>query len=203
MNKTLESYINDNTVLNIYMHGSRVYGTHTEQSDYDYIVVMEDDSVLVDVLSDENCDFNFYRKSEWIEMCKENDIDFCECYFLPDEFKVKETFVPDFKVNVEKLRSSFSKTASNSFVKCKKKLTVEKDFVPYVGKKSLWHSLRILMFGIQILADGKIVDYSCANRFYKDIVENDCDDWQYFKEKYQPIYNSLKSSFRAAEKLSQ
>ncbi len=82
-------------------------------------------------------------------------------------------------------------------MKCKKKLTVEKDYNPYIGKKSLWHSFRILMFGIQMLETGKIYDYSCANFLYDEIVNNPENDWNYYKEKYQKLYNSYKSKFRS------
>lgn len=192
--KIIENMKSSIDVLNIYEYGSRVYGTANENSDYDFVVVVKDEVYTTDHYSKENYEFNIYSKSQWIKMAEENDVIFCECFFLPN--KIKEEFVPEFKVDVPKLRASFSHVASNSFVKCKKKLTVEKDYVPYIGKKSLWHSFRILMFGIQILSKGKIYDYSEANYLYKEIVKNDCNDWEYYKEKYQGLYNSYKSEFR-------
>ena len=44
----------------------------------------------------------------------------------------------------------------------------------------------------------KIYNYSEANKLYSDIVENESNDWEYYKEKYQPLYNSLKSEFKRA-----
>ncbi|WP_286077485.1 nucleotidyltransferase domain-containing protein [Thomasclavelia cocleata] len=188
---------NNPNILNIYQHGSRVYGTASEKSDYDYICIVEDDFFDKEILLEGNHDYHFVSKSYWIKKCKDNNLDFCECYFLPDEYKVKETFVPEFTLKKSKLRSNFSHISSNSFVKCKKKLTVEKDYNPYIGKKSLWHSFRILMFGIQMLETGKIYDYSCANFLYDEIVNNPENDWNYYKEKYQKLYNSYKSKFRS------
>jgi hypothetical protein len=101
----------------------------------------------------------------------------------------------EFEIDYDKIREEFSRIASNSWVKCKKKLIIEKDYNPYIAKKSLFHSLRILMFGIQIMKLGKIVDFSEANIYYKDIMDSP-NDWEYLKEKYQPIYNKLKSEFR-------
>ena len=80
-------------------------------------------------------------------------------------------------------------------MKAKKKLIVEKDYDPYIGKKSLFHSLRIILFGIQIAQYGKIINYEEANIYY-DIVKSEIIEWEYFKKKYQPIYNNLKTEFR-------
>ena len=190
----LEKFKNNTDILNIYEYGSRIYGTASEKSDYDFVVIVKDEVYTTDHCSEENYEFNIYSKSQWIKMAEENDVTFCECFFLPN--KIKEEFVPDFTIDIPKLRASFSSVASNSWVKCKKKLTVEKDFAPYIGKKSLWHSFRILMFGIQILSKGKIYDYSEANSMYDEIVKNENNNWQYYKEKYQALYNQYKSEFR-------
>lgn len=194
--KILEQLKNNLDVLNIYMYGSRVYGVATEISDYDFVMIVKDEVYTTDKYSDGNCDFNIYSKSQWIEMAKENNLTFCECYFLPNEFKIKEEFIPEFNINTTKLRASFSSIASNSWVKCKKKLIIEKDFAPYIGKKSIWHSFRILMFGIQILSKGRIYDYTEANFLYDEIINNENNDWNFYKFKYQEKYNHYKSEFR-------
>lgn len=181
-------------ILNVYLYGSRIYGTDNEKSDYDYVVVIKDDYYDVEQIKSNNNDYNFYTKTQWDAMCKNNDVVFCECYFLQN--KIKETYKPAFKLDPEKIRSNFSKMASNSYVKCKKKLIVEKDYNPYIAKKSLWHSFRILMYGIQMLKYNKIIDYQCANFLYNDIVNNKETKWDYFKNKYQPLYNQYKSEFR-------
>lgn len=75
----------------------------------------------------------------------------------------------------------------------KKKLTVEVES-EHIGTKSLWHSLRILMFGIQIAKHGKIIDWQEANKYSDDIKYN--PSWEYLKHQYQPIKNELASEFR-------
>lgn len=53
------------------------------------------------------------------------------------------------------------------------------------GKKDLVHALRYLLFALQIIAHGKIVDFTCANQIYKEIVvdtENSVTDEVQFKE---------------------
>lgn len=189
--------LQDPDILNCYLHGSRVYGTDTEQSDFDYIVIKTFTEPCTETRGNE--DFSYYSKDDWNRMALNNDVDFIECLFLPDCYKCKETFIPDWYLDKEKIRSNFSRTASNSWVKCKKKLTIEKDFAPYIGKKSLWHSFRLLNFGCQLLQFNEIIDYTSVNYLYDEIVHNDITDWNYFKQKYQPLYNSFKSEFRRLE----
>lgn len=185
--------------LNVYHYGSFVYGTFIEgKSDFDYIVIMPDNHQELDKQQFEahNNQYSFYTKSTWQKKLDNNDVDAIEIFFLPNKFIIKETVRFNTTVDPAKIRSNFSKVASNSFVKCKKKLEIKKDFNPRVGKKSLWHSLRIIDFGIQILSCGKIDDYGNLNYLYNEIVNSEINDWHFYKEKYQPLYNSMKSRFR-------
>lgn len=189
-----------NKALNVYHYGSFVYGTFIDGvSDYDYIVVVPNSMSDLDEKQFEynNCQYTVHSEEGWREMLERCDVDAIECYFLPQELIVKETKKFETDITREKIRNSFSHVASNSFVKCKKKLEVAESYNPSVGKKSLWHSLRILDFGIQILEHGKIINYGSMNELYKEIVRAEKNDWEHFKTKYKPMYNALKSKFRA------
>lgn len=98
-----------------------------------------------------------------------------------------------------KIRQSFSGTASNSWAKAHKKMTVEKDLDMYRGAKSLFHSLRILMFGIQVCEKGCIYNFHEARTLWYEIYGEymDGENWDYFKEKYKPKYNELRSKLAA------
>lgn len=182
-------------------YGSFVYGTFIEGvSDKDYIAVIPDiyksfNGTQYDVY---NRQYTFYTKSYWENMLMSNDVTAIETFFLPEKFILKNEYNFKTIINKEFIRREFSATASNSFVKAKKKLTIEKDFNPRIAKKSLWHALRILNFGIQIIEQGKITDYSSMNYLYNEIVNCEIDDWEYYKEKYKPLYNSLKTKFKLA-----
>ena len=178
---------------NVYMFGSSVYGNKTNISDTDFIVVSDyygDTAIHID-----NNDFNIYSVKTFQEKLDNNDIQALECMFLDEKYIIKENIKFDFKIDYEKLKESVGKISSNSFVKCNKKLTVEKDYNPYIGKKSLWHSFRILMFGIQIVKYNKIIDYKEANYLFNKIMSMP-DDWEEIKKEFKPKYNELKTKWR-------
>lgn len=183
--------------INIYHYGSYVYGTYIEGvSDKDYIIIVPD-TAKSEQFKYENIDYNIYTESEWINKMKNNDIECLECSFLDKRYILKETKKFDLNVDKDLIRKNISSTASNSFVKCKKKLTVQDSYSPRIGKKSLWHSIRLLDFGTQIMNFGKIVNYQSVNNIYSQIMEAP-DNWNYLKEQFQPIYNKYHSEFKLA-----
>lgn len=145
-----------------------------------------------------NRDYEFVCESDFIKMIEDNDIVALEAIFLPENLAygaatLYREYFNHFKLDKWKLRENVSHICSNSWVKCKKKLTVEKDYNLRIAQKSLFHSLRIYMFGIQIAEQGKIVDYQCAKDLWKEIENAENPTWEYYKEKYQPMFNSLRS----------
>lgn len=191
-----ELKLNKDVVINVYVYGSKVYGCHPS-GDLDLIIVVSSKyKERYNQILSKNVDATIYREDFFKELINKHNISALECLFLPEDkilLKNKDFY---FSLNLNSLRNSISQTASNSFVKTKKKLTVEKDYNTYIAKKSLFHSLRILMFGIQIAKFGFIKDYTEANYLWDKIVLNDLNDWTYYKTEYQPIYNNLRSKFR-------
>jgi hypothetical protein len=109
-----------------------------------------------------------------------------ECIWAPDWAKLKETIKYDFKLDLPKLRHAISHVSSNSWVKAKKKLEQD-DY--YIGVKSLFHSLRIPMFGTQIATSGRITDFSCANFIWNKLNRVD-ENWCNYSD--LPSANSYK-----------
>ena len=174
-------------------YGSRVYGTHKEDSDYDYLAIVPANrrANTGEEFFRNNTNIHIFNAYDFQQQLDAHKIHCLESYYLP-ESPVPSRF--KFQLNLQKLRHELSAKASHSFVKAKKKIEVEHDF--YIGWKSLFHSLRILIFGTQIATLGRIADYSAANEHWYAIRDAQQYDWQYFKEKYQPIYNALATAFR-------
>ena len=187
-NTIKENISNDENIINAYQYGSRVYGNHHDNSDYDFIFVVnkKEESLLIQW---KEIDANIYSKEEFVEQIKSHEISVLECLFLPEEKVIKssQSFLNDFVLDKASLRNSVSQKASNSWVKGKKKFLIEKDFNPYIGKKSIWHSFRMLDFGTQIAKEGVIYDYSQSNHLYQDILN--CTTWEEIEKKYKQKFN--------------
>lgn len=172
--------------------GSQIYGTiHDRISDFDYVIVGAESNVqrvhYISVIDEEYITADTFQK-----MLDDHKIKAIEVYFIGEQQLKSRGFI--FDLNLSKLRVEISSVSSNSWVKAKKKIEVEEDY--YCGQKSLFHSLRILMFGIQIAKTGRINDFSCANHYYADIVRPQNTEWLPLKEKYQPVYNALSTEFK-------
>lgn len=172
-------------IISKFSYGSHVYGCHNQNSDYDYIIVV--DSLNEHQFDD---DYTTYTEDQFIEQINNHEISVLECLFLPENLFEGKNY--EFVLNKPKLRESISQKSSNSFVKAKKKI-IDGEF--YIAQKSLFHSLRIIQFGIQIAKTGKIYDYSASNHFLYDIL-NLPVDWNIWKAKYKVIHNNMMSEFR-------
>lgn len=178
----------EHKIIRLYEYGSTVYGTATEESDKDYIAVVDSKEDLLYGVRNEYCDYTVYSESMFIKAIQEHEISVLECIFQAED----DPYVKYFKLDTEKLRRKFSAVSSNSYVKCKKKI---KDGDERTGLKSLFHSLRVLLFGIQIAKFSKINNYSIANNYLVKIMEIGAD-WEKLHTTFKPIHNNLKSSFK-------
>jgi len=199
LNKLNDKYGEEN-IVNVYDFGGNVYGVSNKFSDCDYIAVIDDSACQADehqeffhesgMKHDVNCYAEYYFK----KLIEYHEISALECLFLNDEFIRKFSKKYDFVLSLPALRKSIAEKSSNSFVKARKKLRFGE---AYIAKKSMWHSFRIIYFGIQIAKYGKIIDYAEANHLYNEIVLNESCDEAYYKEKYLPLHNKIMTNFRA------
>ncbi len=187
----------DDNILNAYRFGSHVYGTNTPLSDEDYILIVKE------YKESESTDIHYYTEREFQRGLDNHDIRCLECYFLNEKFILKETvkFKLD-KVDKSILRKSISTIANGSWVKGEKKLTVSADYDKDLALKSLFHSLRIRDYGLQIATDGKIYDYSRLNYILTDLKIigtkfQRSELWDRCNEKYGGLYKDLRSQFIA------
>lgn len=189
--------LKESNVLTIFPYGSQVYKTAHEWSDHDFIVIFRDGTVEDEfAITRSNLSIHSYNESSFQELLTKHKISAMECYFLPAESLLLEHKKFKFDLHIDKLRSAISEKSSHSWVKSKKKFEVEKDRNVYIAKKSLFHSLRIIDFGIQIAANKKIVDYAASNNYWEDIYTNPSEQWETYKKQYQEVYNAKMSEFR-------
>jgi len=179
-------------VYNIYLFGSRVYSTHTEDSDWDVIIVGKYSVESIEIKSD-LFNIHIYTPDKW-----QKDLDWhmpknIECQFAPSWAKLKEDMKFNFTLDHPKLRHATSHVSSNSWVKAKKKLTLEKEY--NIGVKSLFHSIRIPMFSTQLAKLGYIEDFKCANHIWYRICEKEWT-WDELYEEFKKEHNTVLTEFR-------
>jgi len=202
--EAIQKYIEDLNVMSIFRLGSQVYGTHTPESDHDFIIIAE---TWFDA---EDINIHVYNRAQFLGALINHDIQALECLFLDpkhilkDEWKLDRTCLDD-KINstyrAEKLRTAISTIASNSWVKGKKKLIVAGDYDLHLAIKSVFHSLRIIDFGIQIATDRKITNYGSMNYVLQDLKKMSEtmqreDLWNAIDTKYRSLYNQSSSKFK-------
>lgn len=180
-----------NEILNCYHYGSVVYKTNKPSSDIDYIAIVE--KLEKEQFLSSYIDINFYSKENFDYQLNQCKIWALECYFLKDEHILKQSYPLSLKLDKDKLRRSIRDQTEKSYVKAKKKLTIEIG-QEKIGLKSYWHSLRILMFGIQLSNYGKIINYQEANYLYDKILSY--KDWYSLDSDFNSLYKSLTKEFR-------
>ena len=178
-------------VKNIYVFGSQVYGNINSNSDWDFIMIANTPSTNQEIRSG---DFNIHVMTEeqFLKNLKEHHSSSVEAFFTPKEFRLQEDVKFDWNPNIPSLRHSFSHISSNSWVKAKKKME-QGDY--YIGVKSLFHSLRIPIFGIQIAQTGSIYDFSVANYIHDKIFSKEWT-WNELDTEFRPLRNSILTDFR-------
>ena len=182
-------------------YGSVVYGTATEQSDIDLQIILSDKEFKKEdwknKLAHRNFDLHVWSQSEFTEALNEHKVFAMECIYWPKVLWFRDGLNFVHKPSKKKLREEFSRVASNSWVKAKKKLIVEADYNEYIAKKSIFHSFRILDFGIQIAESGSIIDYSSMNHILEELHTLPAD-WDTIDEAFRDRHNKLASQFREA-----
>lgn len=198
INELKEKY----NAIAVFPYGSSVYKNKVPE-DFDFIIV-SDKPYFQEQFEQNNIKYEIsnYSKDEFLARLKDHEISVLECLYIPhrEKYLAPELSreIESFTLDKEKLRESCSQKSSNSYVKAKKKLIVEEDFNLSVSYKSLWHSLRILDFGMQIAKTNKINPESC-NDLYDQVIKDYLfmkNDWSKLHEKYKPIHNAIASEFK-------
>lgn len=199
MNKYLEHLIEDPLVYYVYQRGSSIYGLNTEESDIDYLVVIDVKYILPDEfikyefdsgclnarknIKYENCDFMFINIQDWFNLVINNDIQAWECACLNKKFIKKEYVKLILKTDPILLIKNIFKQSSILDNTC--------------NYKHLWYFGKDILFTQQILDFHKIVDFQEANSLYHRIkAQSDVSIAQNIvKETFQQFYEKNKGQY--------
>lgn len=185
MNEFLKYLLDNQEVLFLYQFGSSVYGNHSPE-DTDYIVVTTNDFIipkeyrkykyqirrakdkfLLHNLKFEGSDFVFYKLWEWMDMGVVNAIENYECASLSRKFILKEFVKIPITFDPLLLRQEVLNTYAGSISRA---MMLHHKGDTYGERKSLWHALRVIIFGLQILENKRIINYKAANKYYDSVM---------------------------------
>jgi hypothetical protein len=177
----------DEEVLAIYPYGSRVYGTASETSDHDYIIVtkgafLKSGAFKQNAISSEDRKIQgvLYSRSGFIDALNNYEIGALECLFLDPSVVVLSKW--PFKLQKWDEKEMSSKIIQKASASWHIGSQQSKDGFKAIAKKGIFHALRILMFGVQLKENKKIVYYAEANELKKEfdkLPEDMFDDRMY------------------------
>lgn len=168
-------------IRNIYVYGSRVYGTNKPDSDYD-IVLTAGALLNHEEIKNEKLNIHIHTPDKFRNDLKNYLIYALECFYAPAWARLQEKDIfADFTIDKNKLKQSILTQSSNTWIGAKYKFT-NGDIVR--GLKSGFHAIKCLNYGIQIIQKDKIENFGQNNDLMREIMESDFYDWKPFKEKY-------------------
>lgn len=184
-----------------YLYGSRVYDSHSIQSDHDFQVVIADRHVKEFLskpsINSRNTDLHVHSQTEFQEALDKHEPYAVETFFLPQGLRFKEKLNLRFVLDRKKVRRAFSENSSHSWVKGKKKLTVPESFNEWIGKKSIYHAFRMIDYAIQLDLYGRISDFGRCNVILDELGAMSTN-WDEIDAAMRPRYNSLMTEFKKA-----
>jgi hypothetical protein len=169
-------------VIGIFPYGSQVYGTAGPDSDNDYVIVMK--SALLDngafrnnAISNEAKSIQgvVYSRGGFIDAINKYEIGALECISLEDKDIIFKNW--PFKVGVwnekEMVRAIISKASASRHNADQQSKNGNK----IIGRRGMFHALRILNFGLQLKEHKKIINFGVCNDLYNEMKAIPSDDF--------------------------
>lgn len=193
----------EDEILNCYLCGSRVYGTHNEDSDWDFVSVVDDGFFAKypeksNLIDDHFISSGLFEKERWKKMLIEHNPVAVVAHYTPKQFVLKETCSFPFQLDLASLKFAWLRKSSSCFNRARNVYYPATDYKRM--KKMIVHSYRYLLLAKQLLdqPDALSLDFSCANEIYAEMMEETSVAWDYYEAKYGPRREEL--SFQAFPK---
>ena len=202
--RLLAPFCTKERIKKVCQFGSRVWGSLSNKSDWDFFVVIEDYNGPVHLeldlsLVDCDVDISAYSEEKWNELLAAHDMLVLVCDYLPPPFVWKDTCESRPKISLKTLVRGVSKEMSTClslsnihFVKNGDKRTGIKNFV---------HATRYLAFGTQLATQGRLTNLGASNATLQTALQtlanNDTADYEFFSQIYKPIITQRTKEFQS------
>lgn len=179
-------------VRNIYIYGSQVYGYSRKVSDYDVVLVAPGTSPRE--IKNETYNIHHIMHDKFADDVKNYNIRAMECVFAPEWARPLEKQKFEVEIIPGKLIGSILSQSHDMWNQSKRKMN-EGDVMR--GNKGGFHSLKCLIFGIDILKNGRITDFEAIKDLHEEFYVNNFYRWSDLKDAYLPLKRELEEKIKA------
>ncbi len=188
--------LEDKNVLAVYLLGSRLWGTATHASDYDFLIVHSSWKGGHSTLHNGEIDASILDFKEFKRRIEEEH-HFLEtiCMWLPPEYKWKENFdlKKTFKLQPLFLLNSIEEETQRDWSVAEKFINKGK---LENGKKTIVHAIRLVLVASQIVKEGRVSDYTVAYTYSDQMKRQGAQDFESIRSAFQPAFRSLFGQFK-------
>lgn len=185
--------ININSIQNLHLQGSRIYGVNNINSDWDLSAISTEvigHEFREVTLDGNNFDIHLFSIQEFQNRLNNHEMREIETLSHPDEFIIIDNKSFFLKIDNNKLIEKV-KSESDILWNMSKKI-LESGGDSHIALKNIWHSFRFLIFAEQILKTGSITDFTSANYLYNQIVKSKRTNFDYFELNFSVFREALK-----------
>jgi predicted nucleotidyltransferase len=190
--------LNEKDIIAIYVLGSHLWQTCTDESDIDLVIIVKDSKTTNKFINihKNNIDALILHESHYTELIDLYTIHIMMTCWLPDRYYIKH---PSKTSKIKKFNKDiFMKTLEelkDRDLKISNKHYIKKNIDQ--SKKVILHLIKYLLLAIQIKNNNRIDDYTCGEQYIelKDKIENIYTNYNFdFKEIesiVHDMYNSI------------
>lgn len=180
------------SVRYVYNRGSIIYDVRTDNSDIDFLVIVDSEFAIPEEFEKyktqgyrhrkityniviDNEDYIFFTTDEWFDKVLHGDLIAWECACLPSKFIHKEYVKLLLKTDPVQLRKDFDNLLDLKY-SVASEYYIKEEYRKW--KKELWDIIRICKFSSQIIENHKIINFKGAMPEYSLLVNNNihnCD----------------------------
>lgn len=180
------------------LQGSRVYGVNIQDSDWDITIVSNEISgyrFIEFYIDGFNYDINAYSPEEFKARLERHEMKELEILSYPKEFVLIESVKFNTEINRTQLINMVIKESDELWYRAKSKLDSKTDV--YQALKTIWHSIRFLIFAEQILRYGSIEKIKAANVLRDPIVNSKQKSFDYFNNLFGELREKMKNELNS------
>lgn len=187
-------------IIAIYPYGSRVYGTASEYSDHDYVLVAKNsilDSGSFKNNAVSNKDYTIqgtlYSRGGFTDAINNYDMPAMECLSLaPEQIVLKKWPFKIQRWNTnEMVKKVIEKASASRHIADQQAKSGSEDR----AKRGMYHALRILMFGNQLKEHQRIVNFTESNELHRKMM--DIEDEEFDTRDFYTLFDELSAKLRS------